>query len=383
MAAFDVIVIGLGVMGASAVDALSRRGLDVLGIDRFGPGHTQGSSHGRSRVFRMSQSEDPVYVPLMRRSLELWRDLERRSRERLLTVTGTLEIGRNSGSDIMDGALRSVREHGLMHEVLDREEIARRFPVFDIPNSYVGIWQPEGGFLRPEAVVRSYHALATEAGARLHFGERVVGIEPKADLIEVVTDEGRYQCGQVVIAAGSWVAKLVPDLVGVVRTTRQVTGWFWPKDAMAFTPDRLPVFIIDDGVMGAFYGVPMFEEGGMKIARHGHLNEIVDPDGMRLPVNDRDVVILRSFLSRRVPLLDGEPVRTQTCTYTNLPDGHFLIDWLPQDSRILAVSACSGHGFKFASAVGQIVGDLLTTGTTSQQISRFGFARLPQRPIRR
>jgi sarcosine oxidase len=383
MAAFDVIVIGLGVMGSAAVEALARRGLEVLGIDRFGPGHAFGSSHGRSRAIRLAYHEDPLYVPLLARGYELWRDLERRAREPLMTITGALEIGRAGSSDIVVGAQRAAAEHGLMHEVLDRDAILRRFPVFDIPTSYGAVWQPDGGFLRPEAVLRSFQGLAGEAGARLHFGERVIGIEPKADRVEVVTDEARYECGQVVVAAGAWVSKLVPDLMGIVRVTRQVTGWFWPRDPAAFALGRLPIFTLDDGVMGSFNGFPSFEDGGVKIARHGHLNEIVDPDGLRLPVNDRDVVILRSFLARRVPLLDGEPVRTQGCVYTNMPDNHFLIDWLPHDSRILVASVCSGHGFKFASVVGEIVGDLMVTGATSLPIGRFAFSRLQARGTRR
>ena len=383
MAAFDVIVIGLGAMGSAAAETLARQGLDVLGIDRFGPGHKHGSSHGRSRAIRLAAHEDPLYVPLLRRAYHLWRDLERRAREPLMTITGALDLGRNTGSDLIDGTLRAAREHGLMHEVLERDELQRRFPIFDVPNSYVGVWQPDGGFLRPEAILSAYHRLAGEAGARLHFGERVIAIEPQADRVEVITDEGRYECGQVVVAAGAWVAKLVPDLLGVARTTRQVSGWFWPRDAQAFALGHLPVFAVDDGVMGAFYGVPAFETGGVKIARHGHLNEIVDADGLRLPVNDRDVVILRSFLARRVPQLDGEPLRTEGCIYTNLPDNHFLIDWLPNDSRILVASVCSGHGFKFASVIGEIIGEMMVSGQTQQNVSRFGFSRLQTRTIRR
>lgn len=383
MAAFDVIVIGLGAMGSAAAETLARQGLDVLGIDRFGPGHTLGSSHGRSRALRLAAHEDPVYVPLLRRASQLWRELERRAREPLFTVTGALDLGRNVGSDLIEGTLRAAREHGLMHEVLDRDEIQRRFPVFDVPNSYVGVWQPDAGFLRPEPVLRAYQRLAGEAGARLHFGERVVAIEPQADRVDVLTDEGRYECGQVVVAAGPWVAKLIPDLMGVARVTRQVTGWFGARDANAFALGQLPVFAVDDGVMGAFYGIPAFEPGGVKIARHGHLGEIVDPDGLRLPVNDRDVVILRSFLARRLPHLDGEPLRTEGCVFTNLPDNHFLVDWLPHDSRILVASVCSGHGFKFASVMGEIIGEMLVTGQTQHNVSPFGFSRLQTRTIRR
>jgi sarcosine oxidase len=383
MAAFDVIVIGLGAMGSAAADALARQGLDVLGIDRFGPGHALGSSHGRSRAIRYAAHEDPDYVPLLRRAYQLWRDLERRAREPILTVTGALDLGRNTGSDLVEGTLRSARAFNLMHEALDRDEILRRFPMFDIPNSYCGIWQPDGGFLRPEAALRAYQRLAGEAGARLHFGERVVGIEPQADRIEVVTDESRYECGQVLVAAGAWVSKLVPDLMGIARPTRQVTGWFWPRDAHTFALGQLPVFAVDDGVMGTFHGIPAFEPGGVKIARHGHLGELIDPDGLRLPVNDRDIVILRSFLARRLPHLDGEPLRTEGCVYTNLPDNHFLVDWLPNDSRILVASVCSGHGFKFASVMGEIIGELLVSGQTQHNISRFAFARLQPRTIRR
>lgn len=381
MAAFDVIVIGLGAMGAAAADHLARRGARVLGIERFGIAHGHGSSHGRSRAIRLAYFEDPAYVPLLRRAYENWRDLERRSGESLLSVTGTLEIGRPDGA-VVAGSLASCRSHDLMHELLDRAVIRRRYPVFELPEDYVALWQPDGGYLRPEAAVAASIGLAAEAGARLHFGERVLAIAPGSGAVTVVTDTARHEAGQVIVAAGPWLADLVPEIAPHLRPTRQVLGWFWPRDMAAFGPGRFPVFIVDDGAEGAHYGFPAFENSAVKVARHGHLDEPVGPDNARRPAGPEDVAVLRRFLAARLPLLDGEPVQTATCTYSRLPEDFFLIDRAPSDPRILVASPCSGHGFKFASVIGEILADLTLTGATPLPIAPFSWAALEARSSR-
>lgn len=378
MADWDVIVIGLGAMGSAAIDALARRGLRVLGIERYGIAHGHGSSHGRSRAIRLAYFEDPCFVPLLRRAYSGWRDLEARSRETILTVTGTLEMGRPDGA-VVAGSLASCREHGLPHRILDAAEIRARWPAFRLDDDQVGLLQPDGGFLRPEAAIRAWIGLAAEAGAGLSFNERVVSLRPEAAAVVVETDRARYRAGRVVVTAGAWAGGLVPDLAPWLRPTRQVLGWFRPPEAFPFEPGRFPVFIVDDGPDGDHYGFPAFEDASVKVARHGHLAEPVDPEAGGAPVGEADVAVLRRFLARRMPGLDAAPVRTATCTYAMLPDGFFLIDHAPADPRLIVASPCSGHGFKFAAVIGEILADIAAEGGTEAPIAPFSWAALAAR----
>ncbi|MEJ1158663.1 N-methyl-L-tryptophan oxidase [Prosthecomicrobium sp. N25] len=378
MTVLDTIVIGLGAMGAAALDHLARRGQRVLGLERFGPAHDRGSSHGRSRAIRLAYFEDPCYVPLLRRAYENWRDLERRTGTALLTVTGTLEIGAPD-SEVVAGSLASCRQHALAHDLLDAAALRSRWPVFELPGHYVGLLQPEGGYLLPEEAIRASLAAATRAGAIVRFDERVLGLEPRPGHVVVETGQGTYAAGQVVVAAGAWAGGLVPGLAPFLRPTRQVLGWFRPRDLAPFALGRLPVFIVDDGPEGDHYGFPAFEDASVKIARHGHLDEVIDPEAPCAAPSAADVAVLRRFLARRMPALDGEPVRLATCTYTGLPGGFFLIDRAPADERILVASPCSGHGFKFASVVGEILADLVAQGRTAQPIAPFSWHAMAAR----
>lgn len=370
---FDVAVIGLGAMGSAALFHLARRGLKVIGLERFQPGHDKGSSHGESRAIRLGYFEHPSYVPLARRAYENWAEVERLTGETVLTKTGVLEIGKPD-SVIFNGSLAASRQHGLEHEVLDAAEMRRRHPQFTLPDDYMTVWQPDGGFVRPELANRLHLELAREQGADIRFGTHVLGIEPSSDGVRLRTVDGEIAAGRVVVSAGGWVADLVPELKPHLSLARQVLCWFEPKEPRALTLGKLPVFIID-GEDDIAYGFPDIGSG-FKCASHLASGELTHADEARQDAGPTDEARMRTFLEAYLPLAAGPVSAMKTCFYTKTRDEDFVIDLHPGDSRIVVASPCSGHGFKFASVIGEVLADLATEGGTAHDISRFTLARL-------
>jgi sarcosine oxidase len=368
MAGFDVVVIGLGAMGSAALYHLARRGVRVLGIERFAPGHENGSSHGQTRIIRLGYFEHPSYVPLLRRAYQLWRELEAKASRRLLHITGIVEIGPPEGI-VVAGTLAAARMHALPHEIMAARDVMRRFPGFRLPDDYIGVVQEEGGFLDTEAAIAAHLALARAAGAEWRAGEAVCSIEPYASAVRITTERGVIEAGAAVISTGAWTKTLLPDLPVTLRVTRQVMAWFAPVEPNLFT--RFPVFLLESR-HGIHYGFPLLE-AGMKVAKHYHRDETVDPDASDRAVSADDEAIIRAALAEHLPTANGPLLAAKTCLYTMTPDGDFVIDRLP--GNIVVASPCSGHGFKFAGVVGEILADLATTGTTPQEISRFRLAR--------
>jgi sarcosine oxidase len=367
--AVDVAVVGLGAMGSAALLHLSRRGLRAIGIEQFEPGHDRGSSHGETRIIRLGYFEHPSYVPLVRSALALWRALEHDSGRSLLHVTGIIEIGPPGGT-LVTGTLRSARTHGLAHEVLDAASVMRRFPAFRLPPDFVGVLQPEAGILAPESAVEAQIALARAAGADVRTNERVHTIEPASASVRIVTDRAVIEARQAVVAAGPWLPRLLPGLPVPLRVTRQVVGWFAPADPAIFARERCPIFMIEraDGI---FYGLPRGPKPGIKFAKHHHADEAVDPTAPTRPMDESDEGLLREALAAHVPSANGALLASQTCLYTMSPDGDFILDRLPGVPAIIVASPCSGHGFKFAPVIGEILADLVTAGATRHDISRF------------
>jgi sarcosine oxidase len=374
MPIYDVAIIGLGVIGSAALAALARRGLRVVGIDRFTPGHDRGSSHGTTRVIRLGYFEHPSYVPLLRAAYPLWRDLEARSGRLLLTITGILEIGAPE-SDLIAGTLHSSRLHGLPHEILDARSLMKRFPAFRVPDDFIGVFQPDGGFVRAQPTVAALQELASGSGAELRRKQRVVAVEPHRCGVRVTTECGDVLAGCAVVAAGPWVKSLLPQLRAPIRVTRQVVGWFEPAQHLraCFTAERFPVFLLQNPD-GVFYGFPG-DADGVKVAKHHHLNEAVDPDHYDHNVSAADEATIRAVLKAHLPDAEGRLLAAQTCLYTMTPDGDFIIDRLPGCPQVIVAAPCSGHGFKFAPVVGEILADLATTGSTDHDIARFSLAR--------
>jgi sarcosine oxidase len=360
-------------MGSAAACHLARRGLSVRAIEQFTPGHDRGSSHGLSRIIRLAYFEHPSYVPLLRRAFELWRWLERESGERLLQVTGAIDAG-EAGSRVIEGSLASCREHGLPHEELGADELRARYPAFHLPRGMRAVLQPDGGFLEPERCIQAHATLAIRHGAEVDVGRRVLGWTRTGDGVVVHLPDEDLRARQLVLCAGPWMSSLAPSLRPLLRPERQVVAWFGIRPGGRFTPDEFPVFVLDTG-FGVFYGFPESGIPGFKIGRYHHRNEAADPDRPQRDVDDADIAVLRDCVREIFPDADGPVLRSSTCMFTNTPDEHFLVDRLTDAPEVLVVSACSGHGFKFCSVMGEIVADLITRDETSHDISLFRAAR--------
>ncbi len=360
-------------MGSAAAYHLAARGSSVCAIEQFDPGHDRGSSHGLSRIIRLAYFEHPLYVPLLQRAYSLWRDLERESGTRLLHITGGIDAG-PPGTRIVEGSLESCRVHGLRHEVLTGSEVNRRFPAYHMPADYRAVYQPDGGFLEPEQCIRAHVAQAIRHGAVVRSGKRVTGWTRAGDGVIVRLGDDELRGRQLVIAAGAWMPKLVPTLAPLLRPERQVVAWFGVQDAPAFTPAQFPIFVMTTPT-GHFYGFPEYDVPGFKIGKYHHRAEPVDPDGVNRAVDADDEAVLRECVRDFFPGANGPMLRASTCIFTNTPDEHFIIDRLPDAPEALVVSACSGHGFKFCSVIGEVVADLVADGRTRHDLSLFKLGR--------
>ena len=360
-------------MGTAAAAHLAARGRRVRVLERFHVAHDRGSSHGLTRIIRLAYFEHPSYVPLLRRAFELWRNLEAQSGQRLLHVTGGLDIGAE-GSEVFEGSRRSCVEHDLPHELLTGEALRNRFPAWHIDDEAAAVLQPDGGFLRPEACLLAHAAQATAAGAQLHQDETVLEWHTTAGGVRVRTTAGVYEAAQLVLAAGPWMDTLLPDLAHLMQPERQVLGWFEVSDHRSFAPERFPVFV-HDADEGRFYGFPEFEAPGFKLGRYHHRFETTTAETLDRACHPADEAALRAAVTRYFPGADGPLLRSTACLFTNTPDEHFIIDRHPESPAVLVVSPCSGHGFKFCSVVGEIVADLVTRNATDHDISAFRLTR--------
>ena len=375
----DVIVAGLGAMGSATAAHCAMRGARVLGLERWQPRHVHGSSHGDSRIIREMYFEHPMYVPLVQRAYALWEALEEQTGTELLTITGGLMAGPKD-SEIVTGTLRSAREHGLPYEMLDARGIHARFPAFTPPDHVVGVVDPRAGHLDPEAGNAAHHALAREHGAELHFDEGVISWAPDGDGVKVVTAKGTYLADQLCLSVGAYLAPLVSTLTLPLTVERQVLAWFDPDvgDAKWDAP-HCPIWCYDNAAGQMTYGFPRLKRG-VKMAVMHEGERSPDGNAVRETADDADLALTRERCGELLPAIRTAPMRElAACRFTNTPDLDFVIDHHPGHPQVLVSSPCSGHGYKFASAVGEVSAELLLDGGTAFDISPFGIARLAGR----
>lgn len=351
-----VAVIGAGAMGSATAWRLARRGVDVTCFDRYSPPHAMGSSHGESRIFRTAYMEGEWYVPLLQESLGLWRELEAETGAHLLTLTGALMIGPAAGAAVA-GALQSATAHHLDARLLGADELAGFQGIVSGPED-VALLDAQAGFVRPEAAVEAMLS-------------RVPDVRRDSPVLSLDTVLDGFDA--VVVAAGPWTSELLPRLP--LKVERQVLAWFaLEPGADWFTPKRFPVFIRETQDAGDVYGFPTLDGVSIKIARH-HYGAATDPDHVERVVLDAELEPLRLFVARHLRGVSDRVTRTVTCMYTNTPDENFIVDRYPDDPRIILISACSGHGFKFAPVIGDIAADLVCEGATRRDISHFALSR--------
>jgi len=325
-------------------------------------------------VTRQAYFENPAYVPLLGRANELWTELQRDSGLRLIEITGGLMLG-PPGGGVVKGTLASARTHGLPHEVLEAPEVRRRFPAFSVEDGNIGVLDQVAGVLFPEDCIRAHAAAATRAGAELRWQEPVVSWKSSGDSVEVKTAQGTYVAGNLVLCAGPWMGELLAGLSVPLVVERNVLYWFRPTtDVALFAADKFPVFIIEYEPGKLFYGFPALGDDGVKVARH-HTGVWCSPTDIRREINDDEIREARGILERNLPTLNGDLLSATTCMYTNTPDGHFIIDRDPRYSNVIIASPCSGHGFKFASVIGEVLADLACDGQTRHPIDMFRLGR--------
>ncbi len=367
---YDAIVIGIGGMGSATAYHLASRGASILGLERFDIGHEFGSSHGVTRIIRLAYAEGSGYVPMLRRAYQLWRQIQRTAGEQLLFITGGIDAGPADGA-IVQGSLRSCREHRLRHELLDAGALQRRFPGYRLSDDLVAVYQPDAGFVLSERAIVAYVGAAQRLGAVIHGREAVRSWRVARGRVVVRTDKDTYAARRLIVTAGPWASDLVPWLRRrkLAIAERQVLIWTQPRRPEYFRPARFPVFNMEarEGrTLRRYYGLPVFGIPGFKFGRYHHLHETVDPSRMDRDCHPRDEKALRTAIRRYFPDADGPTMSMKTCLFTNSPDGHFVIGPHPESARVIVAAGFSGHGFKFASVIGEVLADLALEGVSER-----------------
>jgi sarcosine oxidase len=363
----DVIVVGLGAMGSAACFQLVARGVSVIGIDQYAPPHPWGSTHGDTRVTREAIGEGREYVPLVRRSHQLWREIEGQTGARLLTQCGIVILA-DPSSEFLEETRASARAYGIDHRDLTNSEVRSRFPMFTVDEETVAYHEPGAGYVRPEAAVAAQLELASAGGARLRLGERVVAWSASGHGVTVTTDGGTYHSEQLLLCAGAWIGELLPEGRDMFAVYRQLLYWFPIRRGYAQLRD-MPGFIWDLGGrqdevvhLDGFYGLPAIDgpDGGLKVAAESY-ERTTTPDGCQHPATPGETArMYQQCVAPYLRWLGPEPIRTASCLYTSTRGNRFVIDRHPEHESVLIVSACSGHGFKHSPAIGEAAAQWLT-----------------------
>ena len=392
MSRADVIVVGLGAVGSAATLHLARQGKRVRGFDTWSPPHSNGSSHGQTRITRLAIGEGEEYSPLAIRSHELWAEIEREAGVDLLVQCGGLIISNRSEAKeshgvagFLDNTIRAARKYNIKHECLSAPDIRRRFPQFNVADHEAAYYEPSAGYLHVEACIEAQLKLAREKhGAELHTNTPIKTFRPVSGGVEVIAASGQaHQAEQVLVCAGAWLPgllKLDPPCHDLFKVTRQVMHWLdAPEPQERFAPPAFPIFIWEPaGRPQPIYGFPLISRGaGVKMATEG--KDVVDPDHVeRDEPQARIEAAYRDYFGPCFPEL-GRCLKTKTCFYTEVEGGRFVIDRHPGNDRVLFASACSGHGFKHSAALGEALAQTLTGGRSTIDLEPFSLARLMAR----
>ena len=370
---FDTIVIGVGGMGSATCYQLAKQGVNVLGLEQFDIPHTLGSSHGSTRIIRLAYYEDPSYVPLLRRAYQLWEEIEQLSGIQVFHKTGSIDVSA-ADSIVFKGSLRSCIQHNIPHQVLSGKELNHRFPGYNVPDDFQAVYQPDGGFLLPDRATVAFVQEAQRLGAIIQAREKVIAWEATANGVKVTTNKGSYEAASLVFTSGAWNRELLPVLENLAVPERQVLAWLQPKEPALFTPDRFPVFNIQLGEE-RYYGFPVYSIPGFKFGKYHHLAEKGTPESFDRNPNAEDERVLRAFADKIFPKGNGPTMGLQSCMFTNSPDEHFIIDTHPEFPQVSIAAGFSGHGYKFASVIGEIMADLAINRQTKLPIGLFKLSR--------
>jgi monomeric sarcosine oxidase len=375
---YDAIVLGTGGVGSAALFHLARRGLRVLGIDRFGPGHDRGSSHGETRIIRQAYFEHPDYVPLLLRAYELWAELEELTGEKLFHKVGLLQVGPRDGA-VVSGVLKSARQHGLTVEELTASQTERRFPGFVVPSELTGVFELQAGYLLVENCVLAHLQAAKKHGAEHLPQTTVISWRAEGGGVVVTTDRGEFRAGRLVMSPGAWAGDLLGSLDVRLEVRRKHVYWFSPTSPEYASASGCPTFLYELP-HGVFYGFPSLPTSGLKAAEHSGGEVVSNPSSDPRVFDRRDCERVRSFLAGYLPGVAGQVVRHSVCFYTMTADEHFLIDRHPAHPNVVFAAGLSGHGFKFTGVLGEALVDLAMHGETRLPVDFLRLSRLSSMP---
>ena len=375
MPRYQVAVVGVGAAGSAAFYHLAARGISVIGIDQFEPGHGCGSSHGETRVIRTAYHEHPDYVPLLQRAIPLWKALEEEAGESLYTPVGCLEVGPPDG-EVIQGVLTSAKLHGLSVEQLTAKEIEERFPGFKVPDGMVGTYEREGGVLAVEPCIRAHARLGVKRGGVLWENTRVLGMSgEKGEPLTLDTGRGQVQAEQVIVSTGAWAGEWFPQLPVPLEIRRKPLVWFAAEKGAYGPKAGSPVFLYQVP-QGLLYGFPAMEDGEVKVALHSGGDSYERPEDLDRNLMKEDSTLLAALVGEWLPSVNAsEVVRGDVCMYTMTPDEHFLVGQSPEDYRVWMVAGLSGHGFKFSSVLGESLCQWVCDGESRLSLEVFN----PQR----
>ena len=375
---YDCIVLGIGGAGSAALYQVARRGMSVLGLDRFPVGHDRGSSHGDTRIIRKAYYEHPDYVPLLLRAYELWKDLETHSGKRIYTQTGLLEVGSPSG-DFIRGILRSSREHSLALEELDSAEVKARFDGFRVPDGAVGLYEHDAGYLAVEEGVQTFVDEAVKHGAETRTNEVVLGWEASDENVTVRTDQGEYAAARLIVTAGSWASSFLHDLGVPLVVLRKPLFWYQTTRDCYQLGQGAPGFFYEvlsaDGTCDTYYGFPEIDAKGLKVAEHSRGEVVSDPLTVNREIDPGDRRRVETFLGQHLPAVSTSCQHHVICMYTCSPDHHFIVDRHPESPSVVFAAGLSGHGYKFTSVLGEVLADLAFEGKTALPIDFLSVGR--------
>ncbi|KOS62913.1 N-methyl-L-tryptophan oxidase [Lysinibacillus agricola] len=368
---YDVIIIGAGSMGMAAGYNLAKAGKNVLMLDAFDPPHEEGSHHGDTRIIRFAYGEGASYVPFVKRAGELWKELEALTDESLFLQTGVMNVGEETHSFIQN-VKTSAKLYDLSLEQYSAAEAMEKWSGLSLPENFVACYEPTAGVLRVEACIRAYKTLAIEAGATLHTNEKVQNIEA-GNIVRVQTANSVYEAKHLIVTAGAWATELLQSM-GItipVTPTRKTFAWF-EADEQLYRENVFPAYCFEFAD-SSYYGFPSIDGAGLKLGRHDG-GEAINPNDPLRPFDEQDTIDLQSFINRFMPQ-HGTLKFGKTCKYSMTPDEDFIIDFLPEHRNIVIAAGFSGHGFKFSSAVGEVLTDLTLNGKSKQDLSIFRLSR--------
>lgn len=374
---YDVAIAGLGGMGSAALAQCAMRGVRVIGIEQFDPVHELGASAGKSRIIRQAYYEDPAYVPMLVRAYDLWSQLERRTGAKLVRLTGLLMAGREQ-DEVIRGSSRAAKTHGLAVEYLSSSDIRKRFPQLNVLDEEVGVFERNAGAVFPERAIRAHLEVAAQHGAEMRFRTELHRWQSESDGVTLDLSDGTHvRARSLVLTLGPWFSQIMHEAGVSLEVQRMVQVWFEPA-AQAYGAGVFPAFLLErDGLPAPLYGIPDFGDG-VKAAFHGH-GPIADPANVDREIDmARDVEPVAHALEQWMPGAAARYREGKACMYALTPDRHFVIDRHPSDPRVVLCGGFSGHGFKFASVVGEIASQLALDGRTPHDIAFLSLRRFKE-----